>query len=202
MQEFTVTSEFERWTDPFDPKNDCSFVHVFLPDGRCYALNVWTFGYFSQLIEEHQHDENFIFHTSPNLFVKELTRECVEQAIQNLLIMGEIDEVVEDPVFFLDYSDPWIDASELEDGGVALEEKLKAGIAPGHYLYGKDFSLEAKRKDKALVLVKLEDKQLAMMDLDQEAGQNPKIAFRIFPNSKAFWKEVLREDILNAQSAS
>ena len=47
--EFELWLEFEHATQPpGDPNDDFCNVKVKLPDGRNYALNVWTFGFFNR----------------------------------------------------------------------------------------------------------------------------------------------------------
>ncbi len=42
---FELWLEFEEYAEPIegDPTDDFANVHVRLPDGRKYAMNVWTF---------------------------------------------------------------------------------------------------------------------------------------------------------------
>jgi len=53
---------------------------------------VWTFEYFQTAIKENihfGHNLNGEYLTPPDLFVKEMTRDCIERVIADLLIVGD-----------------------------------------------------------------------------------------------------------------
>ena len=96
--------EFKLWLgfEEVDPKNwitDNEFanIHVDLPDGRHYGKNVWTFKFLETSIKEDQENVenlNGTYQIPPDLFLKELTRECIEKTIADLLSKGNLEDVL------------------------------------------------------------------------------------------------------------
>jgi hypothetical protein len=68
---------------------------VNFPDGRHYGINVWTFKFLETAIK-HDEKENMecIYMIPPDLFVKELTRECIYQTIVDLLKRGNLETIL------------------------------------------------------------------------------------------------------------
>lgn len=98
MTEFKLWLEFEE-VDPenWDVENEFANIHVDLPDGRHYGINVWTFKFLESSIkqdEESGGNLSGLYQTPPDLFVKELTRDCIEKAITDLLKKGDLEEVL------------------------------------------------------------------------------------------------------------
>jgi hypothetical protein len=95
---FHLWLEFEQ-ADPgsWDIHNEFCNIHVTLPDGRQYGINVWTYAYFQtsikEDIEEGEH-LNGLYQTPPDLFVKELTRDCIEKTITDLLRQGDLEQLL------------------------------------------------------------------------------------------------------------
>lgn len=78
-------------------ENEFCNIHVDLEDGRHYGINVWTFKFLQTIINENKKTgENLsgLYQKPPDLFVKELTRECIQQTIQDLLKIGELEKVL------------------------------------------------------------------------------------------------------------
>lgn len=112
MQDFTLWLEFEhvdyssRWeleTEAFvtgldwDRKNEFCNVIVDLPDGRHYGINVWTYDFLATAVAQSIKDNQNLqgaYHIPPDLFVKELTRECIETTISDLLAIGNLEDVL------------------------------------------------------------------------------------------------------------
>jgi hypothetical protein len=95
---FTLWLEFEA-ADPgsWDIHNDFCNIHVSLPDGREYGINVWTYEYFQTAVKNDiVSGENLrgLYLTPPDLFVKELTRDCIEKTIADLLAKGDLDQLL------------------------------------------------------------------------------------------------------------
>ena len=98
MSEFKLWLEFEE----VDPKswnihNDSANIHVELVDGRHYGINVWTYQFLQTSVEEDQktgQNLNGLYQKPPDLFVKELTRDCIEQTIEDLLKLGDLEKVL------------------------------------------------------------------------------------------------------------
>jgi hypothetical protein len=98
MKQFKLWLEFEE-VDPknWDVENEFANIHVDLPDGRHYGLNVWTFKFFeSSIKQDRESGENLggLYQTPPDLFVKELTRDCIEKTISDLLEKGNLEDVL------------------------------------------------------------------------------------------------------------
>jgi hypothetical protein len=94
--DFRLWLEFEEVTG-FDVQNDFCNIHVYLSDGREYGINVWTYEFFQSSIKndkESGENLNGLYLTPPDLFVKELTRDCIEKAIADLLGKGDLDQLL------------------------------------------------------------------------------------------------------------
>jgi len=104
--EFKLWLEFEHITLANDWDSTDSFcnVQVKLPDGRQYGLNVWTYKFFHQAVAEtersgNNNGKNYI--VPPDLFVQNLSRECIQLAIANLLSWGNLEKVLNPSVLAL-----------------------------------------------------------------------------------------------------
>jgi hypothetical protein len=98
MKEFKLWLEFEE-VDPnnWDVENEFANIHVDLPDGRHYGINVWTFKFLeSSIKQDRENGENLsgLYQTPPDLFVKELTRDCIEKTIADLLEKGNLEDIL------------------------------------------------------------------------------------------------------------
>ena len=102
-KEFKLWLEFEE-VDPtsWDIHNQFCNIHVDLPDGRHYGINVWTYQYFQTSISQDKNEgKNLdgLYQIPPDLFVKELTRDCIEQTIADLLNIGDLDKVLNPSIY-------------------------------------------------------------------------------------------------------
>ena len=100
---FTLWLEFEV-VDPnvWDIENEFCNIHVDLADGRHYGLNVWTYKYLETAINQDKktgQNLNGLYQKPPDLFVKELTRECIERTIQDLLKIGDLEKVLNPSIY-------------------------------------------------------------------------------------------------------
>ena len=94
--EFELWLEFEHWqpgpTD--DPTEDFFNMLVKLPDGRRYALNVWTFKFIQKArypwpyVEDAGESEEYLL--PPDLFVEQLNRKLMEQVVRQMLERGQM----------------------------------------------------------------------------------------------------------------
>ncbi len=98
MKEFKLWLEFEEVdSGNWNTKNEFANIHVDLPDGRHYGINVWTYEFLNTSVKQ---DENSgdnlkgLYQTSPDLFVKELTRECIQKVISDLLEKGNLEDIL------------------------------------------------------------------------------------------------------------
>ncbi len=98
VSKFTLWLEFEE-VDPdnWDIENEFCNVIVNLEDGRKYGLNIWTYKFLETAIKEDLEtgkNLNGLYQKPPDLFVKELTRECIERSIQDLLKIDDLEKVL------------------------------------------------------------------------------------------------------------
>lgn len=106
IPDFKLWLEFEA-VDPgnWDTENEFTNIHVDLPDGRHYGINVWTYKFLETAIKHDQtNGDNLkgLYQTPPDLFVKELTRDCIEKTIKDLLEKGEFRRCIKSKHFALD----------------------------------------------------------------------------------------------------
>lgn len=96
MNSFKLWLEFEE-IDPnnWNTSNDFCNIYVTLEDGREYGINVWTYDFLKTAVEYDKNSgNNFngLYIIPPDLFVKELTRDCIEKTIEDLLSTGNLEE--------------------------------------------------------------------------------------------------------------
>lgn len=98
MTKFKLWLEFEEIADrKWDSKNDFCNIHVDMEDGRHYGLNVWTYQFFNTSIrndKESGENLNGAYQIPPDLFVQELSRNCIEMAIKDILLKGDLGRVL------------------------------------------------------------------------------------------------------------
>lgn len=93
--QFELWLEFEH-TEPSntDPTDDFANIQVSLPDGRRYALNVWTFRFLQRARfpwpYEVTDDRPTEYVVAPDLFVEQLDRPTLERVVAELLTRGEL----------------------------------------------------------------------------------------------------------------
>ena len=93
---FELWPEFEHTESPagHDPADDFANVQVRLPDGRRYALNVWTFPFLhrARLPWPYQVTDGrpAEYVVAPDLFVERLDRPTLELVVDELLAHGEM----------------------------------------------------------------------------------------------------------------
>ena len=100
---FTLWLEFEE-VEPnnWNIENEFCNIHVDLEDGRHYGLNIWTYKFLETSINyDKETGQNLggLYQKPPDLFVKELTRECIEQTIQDLLKAGDLEKVLNPSIY-------------------------------------------------------------------------------------------------------
>lgn len=97
-KDFKLWLEFEE-VDPgnWDNKNEFCNIHVDLPDGRHYGINVWTYKFLQTAIDFDKQNHKYAngrYLVPPDLFVKELTRDCIELVITDLLKIDDLEKVL------------------------------------------------------------------------------------------------------------
>jgi hypothetical protein len=91
---FDLWLEFEHTGPPRDSADDFANVQVWLPDGRKYALNVWTFQFLQRArfpwpsADTSGRPAEYV--VAPDLFVERLDRPTLERVIRRLLANGEM----------------------------------------------------------------------------------------------------------------
>ena len=98
MVQFKLWLEFEAVNpDNWDRENEFANIHVDLPDGRHYGINVWTYKFLETSTKDDQingSNLNGLYQIPPDLFVRELTRDCIEKTIGDLLKKGNLEDVL------------------------------------------------------------------------------------------------------------
>lgn len=98
MKDFELWLEFEHVDfSESDIEDDFCNIMVDLPDGRRYGVNVWTYKFLNTaVIENKRLGENLegLYLSPPDLFVKELSRECIEKVISDILKRGNIEDIL------------------------------------------------------------------------------------------------------------
>lgn len=95
---FTLWLEFEE-VKIRNRNSEIGFcnIGVKLEDGRRCGLNVWTYQFLEFTVHENRRTgENLsgLYQTPPDLFVRELTRECIENTIQDLLKIDDLEKIL------------------------------------------------------------------------------------------------------------
>lgn len=194
---FKLWTEFENSRNWEDLTDDFANIEVNLMDGRRYCIALCTFKYFQTEINRESANKKVLYHLPSDLYVKELTRECVEQTISELLKEGDLEDLLNESVFALDFIDPWMDCDDLADLGDSLEAELKKELHEHHSMFRADFNIIAKRQDNDEILIKLENGQLAVVHLTwsgkKEEGVNP--ITKMYRDQRDFWKRAMKEQI-------
>jgi hypothetical protein len=95
---FDLWLEFEHTTPTpnDDPTDDFANVAVTLPDGRRYAMNVWTFRFLHRARFPWPYERTdgvpAEYVLPPDLFVERLDRPTLERVVGEMIAKGELDE--------------------------------------------------------------------------------------------------------------
>lgn len=93
---FDLWLEFEHTTPNGDPTDDFANIAVTLPDGRRYAMNVWTFRFLHRARFPWPYEETSgipaEYVLPPDLFVERLDRPTLERVIGQMVANDELDE--------------------------------------------------------------------------------------------------------------
>lgn len=98
QEDFTLWLEFEV-VEPGNWNINTEFCNVMvnMSDGRRYGLNVWTYDFLQLAIQSDIKAEeglNGLYLKPPDLFVKELTRDCIERSIRDLIKRNDLEYVL------------------------------------------------------------------------------------------------------------
>ena len=199
---FKLWLEFEE-SSPWDYlENDFTNIGVDTFDGRRYGINVWTFKYLESAIkqdEESGENLNGLYQSPPDIFVKELTRDCIERTIADLLDKGNLEEQLDTSIFELEYLEPYWDAMEMEEKSIqALINELKLELPENHLLKGMNYELIARKTNNDDIVVELDDGRIAVFHLTwksrKEIDGYP--ITRIYKDKIDFWNKEMKLDII------
>jgi len=104
---FTLWLEFEHvaFAEDWDSTDDFCNIHVDLADGRHYGLNVWTYKFIRRAATADKlsgDNSGGRYQIPPDLLVEDLTRDCIEIVIADLLRRGNLEEVLNPSVLAKD----------------------------------------------------------------------------------------------------
>ena len=202
---FKLWLEFEI-SEPWDDiENDFANISVDTLDGRCYGINVWTFNFLRTAHEEEVENGNSNYVTPPDLFVKELSRTCIEKTIKTLLNeQCPLEETLNNSVFNLNFLEPYVDAFDMEDHTIqSLLDELKIELPDNHILKNKPVELIAKKNTNDDIILKLENGSIAVVHLTwsskKELGSYP--TTRIYKDDIEFWNKEMKADIIDSSNS-
>jgi hypothetical protein len=199
---FKLWLEFEESSPWNDLENDFANIRVETLDGRSYGINVWTFKYLeSSTKRDKENGENLngLYQTPPDLFVKELTRDCIEKTIADLLEKGNLEEQLNTSIFGLKYLDPYWDAMEMEEESIqALMSELKLELPDNHLLRNKNAELIGRKTNNDDIILELENGNIAVVHLTwkSKVEMDGYPITRIYKNKVEFWNKEMKLDIL------
>ena len=202
---FKLWLEFEETCSWENLENDFANIGVDMLDGRYYGINIWTYQFLQTAIDyDKENNDNLhgLYQIPPDLFVKELTRDCIEKTIIDLLKQGNLEDVLNTSVFNLKFMEPYWDALEIEEDHIqTLMNELKLELPPNHILYDKNVALIAKKTNNDDIVLELEDNSIALVHLTWSAKQEA-TGFpitRIYKDALHFWKNEMVENVHSFQ---
>ncbi len=79
------------------PERNFANINITLEDGRCYALNVWTFDFLPLARTSWPYDDDYDgpleeYLLPPDLFVARLDRPTIERVVATMLAKGQMQE--------------------------------------------------------------------------------------------------------------
>ncbi|TDW52606.1 hypothetical protein EV144_1011297 [Flavobacterium sp. 270] len=105
MKDFELWLEFEEVGDDWKIDSDFCNIHVYMKDGRKYGLNVWTYDFVKTAAEYDKNvgnNLNGLYLIPPDLLVEELTRNCIEKTIQDLLTIDDLEKILNPSIVIID----------------------------------------------------------------------------------------------------
>lgn len=205
---FKLWLEFEISSPWNDLENDFANISVNTLDGRQYGINVWTYKFLESAVK---HDKksgenlNGLYLTPPDLFVKELTRSCIEKTIIDLLEKGNLEEELNESTFGLDFIEPYLDAIEMEEETIqAYTNELKLQLPENHILKKKAFDAIAQNTYNNDIVLRLKNRNIVVVQSNWKSqitiGEFPII--RTYINKLDFWKNEMKQNIIDFKSKS
>ncbi len=199
---FKLWLEFEESGQWENIENDFANIEVNTLDGRKYGINVWTFKFLESAIkldEKNGENLNGLYLTPPDLFVKELSRNCIEKSIVDLLEKGNLEDSLNNLIFELEFLEPYWDAYEMEEKSTQnLINELQLELPDNHLLQNKNFELIARKINNDDIVLKLEDERIAVVHLTwkskKEIDGYP--ITRTYKDKVDFWINEMKQDII------
>lgn len=183
----------------WDLQNEFCNIGVNLLDGRYYGINVWTYEYVETAIAQHRISGKNLggsYISPPDLLVKDLTKDCIEATISDLLSKGDLELFLNPSVFNIRFKPPWTDANDLGRQGDALKKDLQTKITAGHILFSRGFTVLALRNDNNEIVLGLDDGSIALIQKEDKDLS----VIKIFRNKEDFRKLKLRNDIIEVKN--
>lgn len=199
---FKLWLEFEESSPWDDLEDDFANIGVDTLDGRSYGINAWTYKYLesaNKQDEENGENLNGLYQTPPDLFVKELTRDCIEKTIADLLEKGNLEGQLNTSIFGLKFLDPYWDVMEMEEKSIqAFMNELKLELPDNHLLRNKNVELIARKTNNDEIILELENGNIAVVHLTwkskMEIDGYP--VTRIYKDKIDFWNQEMKSDII------
>ncbi|WP_025665359.1 hypothetical protein [Aquimarina megaterium] len=199
---FKLWLEFEISTPWDDLENDFANIIVDTLDGRSYGINVWTYKFLDTAINENKENGenlNGLYLVPPDLFVKELSRNCIEKTIANLLKNGNLEDTLNNTTFELKFLEPYWDVVEMEEKNIQeLMNELKLELSDDHLLRNENAELIARKTNNDDIVLELEDERIAVVHLTWKSKKetNGYPITRIYKDKVDFWNKEMKQDIL------
>jgi len=194
---FKLWLEFEESTPWNNLENDFANIEVDTLDGRSYGINIWTFKYLESSTIKGEENLNGLYQIPPDLFVKELTRDCIEKTIADLLEKGNLEEQLNASIFGLQYLEPYCDAMEMEQKSIqALMKELKLELPNAHLLRNVNAELIAKKTKNDDIVLELENGNISVVCLTWKSKTDEYSVTRIYKDKLDFWNKEMKLDII------
>lgn len=183
-------------------EDDFANISVDTLDGRSYGINIWTYKFLERAVRhDRESDQNLngLYLIPPDLFVRELSRDCIEKTISDLLESGNLEQILNTSVFGLEFLPPYTSAMDAEE---SLFEHLQNELAPGlsdvSVFQNESPDLIAWKSDQDSFVLELEDGRIVVVDrvgnLKREKEEFSQ--FRVYQDKMDFWHKEMRQEIL------
>ena len=194
---FKLWLEFEVTSSWNDLENDFANISVDTLDGRKYGINVWTYKFLDTVKKENTENGNYLI--PPDLFVKELTRDCIEETFKELLHEGNLEELLNNSVFDLNFLEPYWSAFDMKEESIdSLINQLQLELSDNHILSNKSIELIARKTNNNDIILKLENGRIAVVHLTWKSKKEIEgyPLTRLYKDKIEFWEKEMKIDIL------
>lgn len=197
---FKLWLEFEEFSPWDELDNDFANIGVDTLDGRSYGINVWTFKFLESSIKHDKENEehlNGLYQIPPDLFVKELSRDCIERTIADLLENGNLEELLNHSIFGLEYLEPYQDAMAMKEEDIqVLMNQLKVESPKNHLLQSENVELIARTSHNNDIVLELSNGNVAVVPLTWEAKIKESPIIRVYSDKIDFWAKEMKHNII------